>query len=307
MLNTLSALLLVVLSSTSATAALRVVTSTPNLASITRSIAGEHAEVDAVMKPHENVHNVRAIPSHMMRLKRADLFIHAGLDGEPWVPPLLKGARNADLLPGASGNVSTSTGIELLEVPSSSQLSRAHGDIHVYGNTHYLLDPHNAIIVARTIADALSLHDPSNTSSYESNYVAFVSSIEELVGRLLRRLAEHTDAPVIVHHRTWSYFLQRFNLLAVAEIEPKPGITPGPQHIGEVIEIANRENARLVLLESYSNRRAANRISRETDVVVVVMAHQVGQKPEIETYTDLFEHNVQLILEALARGAGEEG
>ena len=108
------------------------------------------------MRGPENPHNVIPKPSFVMKLRKADLFVHLGLDAEPWVPNLLRSARRERLLAGGDGNVDASKGIDLLEVPSRGELTRALGDIHVYGNTHYVLDPLNGIVIGRTIASLAS-------------------------------------------------------------------------------------------------------------------------------------------------------
>ena len=113
-------------------AAVRVVTTTPGYAAIVRQIGGSHVSVESIMRGPENVHNVSPRPSQMMKLKKAKLFVHSGLDAEAWVPLLIKGARNPRLLPGKPGYVDVSRGIRHMGVPKRGQLTRALGDIHVY-------------------------------------------------------------------------------------------------------------------------------------------------------------------------------
>jgi ABC-type Zn uptake system ZnuABC Zn-binding protein ZnuA len=139
-----------------ALAEVRVVTTNPTLADLTRQVGGDQVRVMSLMRGPENPHNVIPKPSFVMKLRKADLFVHLGLDAEPWVPNLLRSARQERLLSGGRGNVDTSMGIVLLEVPSQGELTRALGDIHVYGNTHYVLDPLNGIVIGRTIAKALT-------------------------------------------------------------------------------------------------------------------------------------------------------
>ena len=116
-----------------AIAKVRVVTTTPTYADIVRQIGGEHVKVESIMRGMENVHNVIGKPSHMMKLRKADLFVHSGLDAEPWVPLLIKGARRSHLRPGQVGDVNVARGISLKEVPQRGELTRAQGDIHVFG------------------------------------------------------------------------------------------------------------------------------------------------------------------------------
>ena len=176
----LAQLALLVTLAPNALADVRVVTTNPTLADLTRQVGGEQVRVESLMRGPENTHNVIPKPSLVMKLRSADLFVQLGLDAEPWVPNLLRGARREQLLPGGEGNVDVSRGIELLEVPSRTELTRALGDIHVYGNTHYLLDPLNGIAIGRTIAAALSRVDPDNASAFEEGARALEQSLRAL-------------------------------------------------------------------------------------------------------------------------------
>src|ERR1051326_7667435 len=103
---------------TSASANLKIVTTAPDYADIAKQIGDDKVEVHSVMKGPENVHNVMAKPTEMVYLNQADLFVHSGLDAEPWRDNLLRGARNLKVNLGQSGWVDMSDGIELKEVPT---------------------------------------------------------------------------------------------------------------------------------------------------------------------------------------------
>jgi ABC-type Zn uptake system ZnuABC Zn-binding protein ZnuA len=282
----------------SAPAAIRVVTSTPTLADITRQIGGDHVKVESIMRGPENVHNVSPKPSFMMKLRKADLFIHSGLDAEPWVPLLIKGARNPDLLYGQPGNVDVSPGITLKEVPKRGELSRALGDIHVYGNTHYALDPMNGVIMARTIALALTRADPGHRNEFDANYEAFAERMHALTERLTAEMAPYRGTPVVTYHRTWPYFLGRFGLIKVAEVEPKPGIAPGPQHLTKCVETMTGHGAKIVIVETYNPKKNADNVARRVEGHALVLAQGVRAVPEADTYENLFEYNVSTLLAA---------
>src|SRR6201986_3896686 len=105
-------------------AQLRIVTTAPDYADIARQIGGDKVDVHSVMKGPENVHNVMAKPTEMVYRNKADLFVHSGLDTEPWRDNLLRGARNPRVNFGQPGWVDMSNGIELKEVPTG-KVSRA--------------------------------------------------------------------------------------------------------------------------------------------------------------------------------------
>lgn len=184
--------LLVLLTSDVAGAAearLKVVATVPNLGSIASAIAGDRIDLTVIASGSQDAHFVDPKPSYIVKLRKADLLLVNGLDLEiGWVPPLTQGARTARLMPGGAGYIDCSTGIRVVEVPLS--LSRTEGDVHPYGNPHYLTDPLNAEIVAGTVAEALKRTDPAGAQAYEDGRKAFVRRLHEaLFGKELVDLA----------------------------------------------------------------------------------------------------------------------
>jgi zinc/manganese transport system substrate-binding protein len=294
----LAAAALTLFSARPAAAAIAVVASQPDFADIARQVGGDLVEVQSIMLGPEDVHHVSPKPSQIMKLRKADLFLHGGLDGEPWVPLLLQGARRPHLLPGGAGCIDLSAGITLKEVPAAHERTRALGDIHAYGNTHYALDPLNGVIMARTIADALIRTAPQHREAIEANFRAFEASVRALTEELLAKMAPYRNTPVVTYHRSWTYFLDRFGLMRVAEVEPKPGIAPGPQAVSDCVETMRRTGAKVVIAETYADRRVAEIVAERAGGRMLVLAQQVASLPEAGTYQKLFEHNVNALLGA---------
>lgn len=284
-----------------------VVTTTPSLADIASRVGGEQVRATSLMSGSANVHNVIPKPSFVMKLRKADLFVHAGLDAEPWVPNLLRSARRPALLPGGSANVDASAGVELLEVPASNELTRAMGDIHVFGNPHYLLDPLNGASVGYTIASHLSRLDPAHSQLFESRARELDVELNVLSKQLNDRVKSTGLCSVVTYHRTWSYFLERFGIKKLADIEPKPGIASGPRHIANVSEKMKRTNVRLVVSATYEDERTAKRLAESASGRHVVLAQEVGAVPEVDSYTALFEYNVNALTVAAKAFPHAEG
>ena len=158
---------------------LKLVTTLPTYAAIAREITGELAEVEAIARGDEDPHFVTPRPSYAALIKKADLFVATGLDLELWVPTLLDRAANSRVMDGASGFVAAYAGVELLDIPTD--VSRAAGDVHVFGNPHIHTDPVNAILIGQNILAGLRRIDEERSEIYEANYRGFAE-------RLLRRL-----------------------------------------------------------------------------------------------------------------------
>jgi ABC-type Zn uptake system ZnuABC Zn-binding protein ZnuA len=281
-----------------ALAEVRVVTTNPSLADLTRQVGAERVRVESLMRGPENPHNVIPKPSFAMKLREADLFVHLGLDAEPWVPNLVRSARRERLLPGGEGNIDASRGIELLEVPARGELTRALGDIHVFGNTHYMLDPLNGIVIGRTIARALARVDPEHAALFDEGARELEKSLRALTETLIERMKPLAGVRVVSYHRTWLYFLKRFSLQKLAEVEPKPGIAPGPRHVARVAEQMKENGVGIVIVETFSNQKTARRVAELAGGRAVVLAQEVKAVSGVDTYQALFEHNVEALLAA---------
>ncbi|HEV8118354.1 MAG TPA: zinc ABC transporter substrate-binding protein, partial [Thermoanaerobaculia bacterium] len=120
-----------------ATAAVQVVTSIQDFASITESVGGKRVEAFSLSRGYQDPHFVEAKPSFILKLSRADLLIVAGLELEiGYLPPLLEQSRNEKIRPGAPGYLDASIGCDILERPTGT-VTRAMGDVHPFGNPHY--------------------------------------------------------------------------------------------------------------------------------------------------------------------------
>src|SRR3978361_634302 len=145
---------------------IKVVTTTTDLKSIAEFIGGNKVSVLSIATGYQNPHFVDPKPSYIISLSNADVFVTVGLDLDTgWSPQLLSSARNSKIQKGSAGYVDASEGIGLLQVPSSS--NRGEGDIHIYGNPHYWMDPLNGKTIARNIANGLERIDPASKAFYE--------------------------------------------------------------------------------------------------------------------------------------------
>src|SRR6185436_11898957 len=159
--------------SSAAQAKLRVVSSLQDFASIAQSIGGDRVETFALAKGYQDPHFVDAKPSFVLQLSRANLLIVAGLELEiGYLPPLIDQSRNDKIHPGNPGYLDASAGCDILQRPTT-QVTRAMGDVHPYGNPHYWTDPENGRRIARAIAARLSQLDPAGKDVYQKNLAAF--------------------------------------------------------------------------------------------------------------------------------------
>src|SRR5205823_5098040 len=295
------ALIAIAANGSPASAQLRVVATTPDLASVAREIGGDRVSVVALAKPTEDPHFVDAKPSFIVTLNRADALIEGGAELElGWLPPLLENARNGKIGAGAPGRIVASEGVRLLEIPTS--FDRSKGDIHSLGNPHFMIDPVTVKIVARNIANHFAQIDPKNAATYSTNLAKFNMRLDGKLTEWQKQLAAYRGAKIVTYHRDFIYLAQRFGLSIVDELEPKPGIAPSPAHLARVIGEMKSSNAKVILVQPFQNRKTAETVARQTGASVLDTPQQPGAVRNTTTYFDMLDNLVR----ALGTGLGAQ-
>jgi zinc/manganese transport system substrate-binding protein len=294
------AMIAIAATGSAASAQLRVVATTPDLASVAREIGGDRVSVVALAKPTEDPHYVDAKPSHIVTLNRADALIEGGAELElGWLPPLLENSRNSKIAAGAAGRIVASDGIKMLEVPTS--FDRSKGDVHSLGNPHFMIDPVNVKIIARNIANHLSQIDPRSAATYNANLARFNTRLDVKYAGWKNQLAPYRGAKIVTYHKDFVYLADRFGLTIVDELEPKPGIAPSPAHLAQVIGKMRAANAKVILVQPFQNRRTAETVARQTGAVVLDLAQQPGARSNTTTYFDMMDNLVNTLADAFGK------
>jgi ABC-type Zn uptake system ZnuABC Zn-binding protein ZnuA len=295
-LHKAAALVLIAIATTGSLASgqLRVVATTPDLASLAREIGGDRVRVVALAKPTEDPHYVDAKPSHIVTLNRADALIEGGAELElGWLPPLLENSRNTRISAGARGRIVASEGVKMLEIPTS--FDRSKGDVHSLGNPHFLIDPVNVKTIARNITDHFSQIDPKSAATYRGNLARFNTKLDTKFADWQKQLAPYRGAKIVTYHKDFNYMAERFGLNIVETLEPKPGIAPSPAHLARVIGKMRAANARVILVQPYQSRRTAETVARQTGAVVLDIAQQPGARSNTVTYFEMMDSIVNAL------------
>jgi zinc/manganese transport system substrate-binding protein len=119
------------------------------------------------------------------------------------------------------------------------------------------------------------------------------------LGGWLAKLKPFEHSKMVTYHRSWVYFVRRFNLDVVAELEPKPGIPPGPAHIRDVVNAMKSEKVGIIVMEPFYNKLDAEAVAGKTDAKVVVATTAVNGQEEAIDYIALFDNIVSRLTNAL--------
>jgi zinc/manganese transport system substrate-binding protein len=285
-------------------AALNVVTTTEDLASIAREVGGDRVKVESLSRGYQDPHFVEAKPSFVLKLHSADLLVSVGRELEiGWLPPLVTQSRNPKIQPGNRGHLDASQNARILELPTGA-LNRGMGDVHPQGNPHYWLDPDNGRQIAKDVAARLTELDPAGAASFKERQEAFDRKVAEADKAWNARMAPYKGTKIVTYHRSWSYLADHFGLVVLDYVEPRPGIPPSPGHTMDLIRQMRALGVKIVLVEPYFDLKTPNQIARETGGAVLVLPPSVGGEKGVDTYVALFDDDIGKLVDAIKATGG---
>jgi zinc/manganese transport system substrate-binding protein len=293
-------LLMLALSIGPAAAAIKVAATNSDLAALTREIGGELIEVSSLVPAQMEPHAMPMRPSLIQKVREARLLITIGLDHEPWLFDVVTSAGNGRTVQGGAGYVDVSRGIQLLQVPGGA-VDRSRGDLHIFGNTHYWLDPRNGKIIAVNILQALQKELPEHREALRGRCRALLADIDRRLPEWKKRLSPYQATPVVSYHLTWAYLEAFAGFQVVGTIEIKPGIEPSPAHLARLRDLMRREKVGHIIMEPYYNRQRAGALASDTGARLTVIPPST---PDGKKYVDHIDAVVGQLESAFSAGPG---
>jgi zinc/manganese transport system substrate-binding protein len=221
------------------------------------------------------------------------------LDLEAWSDPLLEAAGKSQLFRRGERNLDLSQGIRLLNVPTY-QITRAEGDIHLFGNPHFHMNPENAKIMAQAIAVKLEELDPANASYYEENAKSFLTRLDQKVSEWKKLCAHCRGQEIISYHDDIAYFADFLGLKAEQFLESKPGIPPTPKHLQFLENYVQGNSVKAIILPTYYPKDAANTLAKRVGAKVLTISQEPGEIPGTDDFFSFFDYNVKQISQGVS-------
>ena len=272
---------------------LRVLTTTTTLKSLVQKIGGSKIQVDSLTRGTQDPHFVEAKPSYMVKARRVHLVISVGLDLEVgWLRKVLRGSKNPKILQDREGHLETGKLIQPLEI-LGQRVDRSQGDIHPWGNPHFLLDPLRGIQVVEGIAKKLSDIDPSHGTLYIEKGKKLKAQLTRKNREWQERIQRTAIKGILTYHATLSYFARRFGLKVQGHIEPKPGVPPTAKHLLSLIRSVKEKKVSCILIGSFFETNAARRIQKSVFIPLETVPTEVGATSGAPDYEQLIESIVR--------------
>lgn len=265
----------------------------PEWAALAEEIGGDKVEAFSATHAKQDPHHIRARPSLIAKARHADLIICSGAGLEVgWLPILLQKA-GADVQPGSVGYLMASEVVPILEKPAV--VDRSMGDVHPEGNPHVHLNPHNILLVAKELTKRLESIDAANAETYSNRLADFTSRWQQATARWESEASGLKGAPVVVHHKAFSYLLNWLDMKQVASLEPKPGIPPTTSHLEGLLQQLKAKPADVIIRTPYEPDDASVWLSEKTGTPAIVLPYTIDGDAESDNLLALFDRSVGLL------------
>jgi ABC-type Zn uptake system ZnuABC Zn-binding protein ZnuA len=291
---------------------LEVVTSATFLADITRNVAGDRADVSALVPGDTDLHGFEPTPRELARVAGADLLVLNGAGLEESLEETVRAAA------GGVAVVEAAAGLEPRAPQPGEPLHEDEGDENHEdeaqggdddhdGDPHFWLDPTLVVSYVHTISDALAAADPEGAADYAANAAAYIAELEELDAWIEEQVARlpRERRRLVMDHVSHGYFADRYGFEIVGAVIPgvSTGVSPTAKQLAALAAAIRASGARAIFVESHADPRLARQIADETGIVVVDDLRDHGLTDpggDAPTYIEMMKANTAHIVEALA-------
>jgi zinc/manganese transport system substrate-binding protein len=294
LLCTLAGLGLLIAAPSSALAKVNIFACAPEWAALASEVGGQNLEIYTASTANQDVHHMRAKPSLLAAMRKADLVICSGASLEVgWLPILLHKVGDASVQYGDIGSIMASDYIDLIEVMHN--VDRSMGHVHPEGNPHIHLDPRNIPQIAAIIAERLSLLDSDNSAAYAGNLRTFQGKWAASMRLWSEQAISLKGQNVVVYHKSWAYLLNWLGMKDVVSLEPKPGIPPTASHLEKVLQEVQGKDILGILVAPFENDKAARWLASKADIPIIELPFTVNGNKQATDLTSLFGETLKLL------------
>ena len=274
-----------------AKADIKVVASIKPIHSLASYLMDGVGKPDLIVDGYASPHGFAMKPSHAKMLQNADLIFWVGEDLESFLEkPLNSIAKKAEK-------------IELMEIKGLNKLEfrernifeghddhghdehkedehKEHGHKedkhddhheHAHGehDPHIWLDPMNAKVILKEMAEHLIENDQENASTYKANLKKALKDLDKLTKKVKSEL--NKDFKSIVFHDAYQYFEKRFDVNVLGAFTVNTDVLPGAEQLSEIREIIEHDKVSCVFSEPQFNPDIINAVAKDMNIKTGVL------------------------------------
>lgn len=228
-------------------------------------IAGNLLQVNVLVPPGSSPHNYEILPSQMRDLAQSKAWLQIGLlTFEDALKDKLASVNKNVAMVDCSEGVSTIAGSDCEEEGHDHE--HAH---HEAFDPHIWLAPAESRIMAQNTLKALKEGFPQHAEAFKANYSKLVGKIDSLSAQIEQQLSPLENRHILIFHPALAYYARQYNLIQIAlEMDGKE---PSPKHMKEIVDLAHKENIRVIFIQKEFDPAFAQQLSREIGGETIVI------------------------------------
>lgn len=253
---------------------------------LVKAVSGDKNQIEILVDQNQSPHEYNMKPSDIVKIKSANLIFMIDDSFEFSLASYLKKKLPKNKVIKFSQNpqiilLKNRENFELLN-DNESDHSHSHDSHHHHSHDsddydmHFWLDPDNAQIMVKEIANTLSDADPENSKFYQANAIKFNNELKALDSKLKNIFIKHNE-PFIVLHDAYQYFSKRYHLENVGVVIVNHNVTPGIKTIQELQNIIEENNVKCIFAEPQFSSRIVRKIAEETNINVGIIDAEYGE------------------------------
>lgn len=226
-------------------------------------ISGNDFEVEVLVSPGASHETYDPTPQQMVKLGNAKLWMKNGhlAFEEQWEPKFRNSHPHLNL-------VDWSEGVQLIAGECEHTHEASSNEHHPKGtDPHYWLSPRQALVLAQNAAQALEELFPEKKAEYNENLKKLLKRIRHLDSLAQAAFQSLSGKSFMIFHPALSYFAHDYGLKQTA-VE-QGGNAPTARGLREFVDLARKENIRVILIQQQFDRENAETIAREIGAVVI--------------------------------------
>ncbi len=141
----------------------------------------------------------------------------------------------------------------------------AHGEY----DPHIWLDPSNAKVILKEMAEHLIEKDQKNASVYKNNLKKALKDLDKLTKDVKSEL--NKDFKSIVFHDAYQYFEKRFDVNVLGAFTVNTDVMPGAEQLAEIREIIEHDKVSCVFSEPQFNPDIINAVAKDMNISTGVL------------------------------------
>ncbi len=138
------------------------------------------------------------------------------------------------------------------------------GHHHGEFDPHIWLDPVNAKVILKEMAEHLIENDSKNEATYKSNLKKALNDIDKLTADVKAELNKSVAS--IVFHDAYQYFEERFNVNILGAFTVNTDVMPGAEQLAEIREIIEHDKVACVFSEPQFNPDIIKAVAKDMNI-----------------------------------------